>query len=255
MMNQLGLYFPTSDGKEQIFALYHPAQTERDSSEAVLVCPPAPFEMRRSHRAQRNLARNLANKGFHVLRFDYRGTGDSTGDFQTWSLAAWQADIKVAAEYLMNQYGIQRLSVVGTRLGATLALNALQGFKVRRFILWDPIVDGQSYLDQLQRSHEFLVSRESDKPPYASVGRLQLLGFALTLDWQNELKELRLNPGNARGLIIQSQKDLTLPNELGHLKAVTVDEDQQWHDPILLQLQSFAHQSIAAIEKACEGKL
>lgn len=254
-MKQVGLYFPTSDGKEQLFALYHPAQIERDSSEAVLLCPPAPFEMRRSHRAHRNLSHNLAKKGFHVLRFDYRGTGDSTGDFQSWSLTAWQDDIQAAAEYLLKNYGIQRLTVVGTRLGATLALKALQKFQVRRFILWDPIVDGQCYLDQLQRSHAFLITRESDKPPYARVGRLQLLGFPLTLAWQNELKDLYLSPGSARGQIIKSQTDLILPGELGHLKTSLVDEDQQWHDPILLQMQSFAHQSMAAIEKACEGRL
>lgn len=254
-MNQLGLYFPTTDGKEEIFALYHAAQSERDGSEAVLICPPAPFEIRRSHWVQRNLARNLSKKGFHVLRPDYRGTGDSSGDYQSWSLAAWQEDIQAAADFLRKNYGLERLTVVGTRLGATLALNAFQGQQVRRFILWDPVIDGQTYLDQLQRSHEQLVNRESDKPPYARVGRLQLLGFPLTSSWTSELKDLRLTAAAARGFIIQSQADLVLARDLGHLKVVAVAEDQLWHDPMLLQLQSFAHQCIAAIEAACEGKL
>lgn len=254
-MKQIGLYFPTTDGKEQIFALYHPAQIERESIEAVLICPPAPFETRRSHRAQRNLAHNLAKKGFHALRFDYRGTGDSTGDAQSWSIESWLADIRAAADFGIREFGIQRLTVVGTRLGGTLAIKALEGRKVRRFILWDPIVNGHDYLEQLKESHERLLTREGDKPPFARPGRSQLLGFAVNPLWQDELKNLRLLSGQARGLIIQSQSDLSLPYDLGHLKTTRIEEDQQWHDPVLLQFQSFAHQSVAAIERACEGKI
>ncbi|RYZ52234.1 MAG: alpha/beta fold hydrolase [Proteobacteria bacterium] len=253
-MSQEGLFIPMKEG--QLFAIYQAALMEKEMSEGVLIVPPAPFEMRRTQRAQRNLAQNLSKKGFHTLRFDYRGTGDSFGTSTDWSIQNWMADIRAAADHLRNAFGIQRISVVGTRLGGTLALKALEGQALRRFILWDPIVRGKDYYAQLEESHRFLVSRESDKPPYDRGGRLQCLGFALNETWIAELKELVLDPGaSARGFIIQSEKRNDLMSEMGNLKVVTIDDDQQWADPILLQMQSFAHPSLTAIEKACEGKL
>lgn len=253
-MSQEGLFIPMKEG--QLFAIYQPALMEKEMSEGVLIVPPAPFEMRRTQRAQRNLAQNLSKKGFHTLRLDYRGTGDSFGTSADWSIQNWMEDIRAAAEHFRNAFGIQRISVVGTRLGGTLALKALEGQQLRRFILWDPILDGKDYYAQLEESHRYLVSRESDKPPYDRSGRLQCLGYALNDNWVSQLKELKLEPGaGARGFIIASEKRNETLADLGNLKVVTVDDDQQWADPILLQMQSFAHPSLSAIEKACEGKL
>jgi pimeloyl-ACP methyl ester carboxylesterase len=253
-MSQQGLFIPMKEG--QIFAIYQPALMEGEMSEGVLIVPPAPFEMRRTQRAQRNLAQNLSKKGFHTLRFDYRGTGDSFGSSSEWSIDNWMSDIQAAANHFRDVFGIQRISVVGTRLGATLALKALEGQKLRRFILWDPILNGKDYYTQLEESHRYLVSRESDKPPYDRNGRLQCLGFALNETWVDQLKQLRLDPpASARGYIIISEKRSNIPTEMGNLKVHAVDDDQQWADPILLQMQSFAHPSLTAIEKACEGKL
>lgn len=253
-MSQEGLFISMKTG--QLFAIYQPALMERDMSEGVLIVPPAPFEMRRTQRAQRNLAQNLSKKGFHTLRFDYRGTGDSFGTSAEWSIDNWMDDIRAAAEHFRNEFGIQRLNVVGTRLGATLALKALEDKQIRRFVLWDPIFDGKDYLAQLDESHRYLVSRESDKPPYDRGGRSQCLGYALNETWISQLKELTLAVTTAaRGFIILSDKSSEIPNEWGNLKVSRVDDDQQWADPILLQMQSFAHPSLTAIEKACEGKL
>ncbi|RZA10736.1 MAG: alpha/beta fold hydrolase, partial [Proteobacteria bacterium] len=108
-------------GEEQIFSLYYPPLMDKDVSEGVVICPPAPFEVLRSQRALRNLAQNLAKKGFHVLRLDYRGTGDSSGDSQTWNLEDWQSDILASVTRLREVHGVQRVSVVGLRLGAALA--------------------------------------------------------------------------------------------------------------------------------------
>src|ERR1700755_3241688 len=44
---------------------------------ALLICNPFGYEALCAHRALRVLAERAALAGAHVLRFDYRGTGDS----------------------------------------------------------------------------------------------------------------------------------------------------------------------------------
>jgi pimeloyl-ACP methyl ester carboxylesterase len=247
-------YYESDEAR--IFSLYYPPALERDVSEGVVICPPAPFETLRSQRALRNLAQNLAKKGFHVLRIDYRGTGDSSGDHTHWSLRAWQADISAAAARLQQMYGVQRLSVVGLRLGAGLAWRALEGQSIKRFVLWDPIFDGAAYHDQLQDMHRHLVEREPDRAPFARPNsQPQLLGFPLNPSWVAELQAFRLElSAHARGVIVQSY-DAIQSRPIGRMKVIEVtDDDQRWSSSGLLHMQSFAHRCVAAVEQALEGR-
>lgn len=243
-------------GSEQIFSLYYPALKEKDVREGVVICPPAPFEMRRSHRALRNLAQNLSKAGYDVIRLDYRGTGDSSGDHTAWNLNDWQADIRAAKTRLSEVHGAERVSVVGLRLGGSLAWKALHGQSIKRFVLWDPIFDGADYYQQLKETHRILCERESDRPPFARPHpQSQVLGFALTDSWIQQLEEFRLDlPKNARGVIVQSH-DAIQGRDIGHFRAIDVPDDQQWANPLVLQIQSFAHPCITAIENALEGRV
>ncbi len=245
-----------TDQDHSIFTVYHPPLLERESREGVLICPPAPYEIRRSHRALRNLAQNLAKAGYHVLRFDYRGTGDSSGSASDWSLDAWKSDIKRAAEHLRRTYDISRLSMVGLRLGGSLGLKALEDESLKRLILWDPIFDGKSYLTQLKASHEWMLAREADRPPYArKPSRPQRLGFPHTQSWDDDLSHFHLDiKEHTRGFIVHSDgENREFP--IGLMKRLFADDDQKWANPALLHLQSLAHPSLALIEKAMEGRL
>jgi pimeloyl-ACP methyl ester carboxylesterase len=58
-----------------------------------------------------SLADRLAvDTGWHVLAFDFRGTGQSTGDF---SLAGWLRDLHGAVEFMRQQPEIDSVSVAG----------------------------------------------------------------------------------------------------------------------------------------------
>ena len=50
-----------------------------------------------THLALGELSLALAEKGQHVLRFDYRGTGDSFGDLCDVTASDWLEDIALAA--------------------------------------------------------------------------------------------------------------------------------------------------------------
>ena len=71
--------FYFGDSEEALYGVYHSPQGEH-RDEGVVLCAPFGQEAMRTHRALRQLATLLTKRGYHVLRFDYRGTGDSALD-------------------------------------------------------------------------------------------------------------------------------------------------------------------------------
>jgi pimeloyl-ACP methyl ester carboxylesterase len=68
------------------------------------------------------LAWRLAALGFHVMRFDYHGLGDSDGDVSEFRLTnPFIGDARVVAEW-MESLGIQRFVLAGVCFGARTAL-------------------------------------------------------------------------------------------------------------------------------------
>lgn len=70
------------------------------------------------------MARQLAALGYHVLRFDYHGVGDSSGRVEVFRLdRPFEGDLAAAARW-MRQQGFARLVVIGSCFGARSALAA-----------------------------------------------------------------------------------------------------------------------------------
>lgn len=142
-------------GLASCYRVYHPPTVAGGRPRAVLLCHVGPEEYRHTHWAYRQLATRLADAGVHAMRFDWSGTGDSAGDLATTSLAQWTDDVLAAAEELRGLSGVSRLCVVGMRLGGTVAARAVAaGLRVRDLVLWDPVVEGQPYLDEAQAMHD-----------------------------------------------------------------------------------------------------
>jgi uncharacterized protein len=146
-------YFGT---KGQLLGAFHIAQRLQPRATAVLLCNPVGEEASRSHRTFRVFATQLERAGFSTLRFDYTGTGDSLGSAADASIGAWISDIEIAAQRLREVSGAQRIAVVGLRFGASLAMlcAARGGLRPRHLLMWDPIVDGASYLRELVVQHQ-----------------------------------------------------------------------------------------------------
>jgi exosortase A-associated hydrolase 2 len=114
-----------------------------------------------SHRVMVSLARELAARGHVVMRFDYMGAGDSSGTTPDTSLDTHLADLSAAFDHLVNQHPhVQRVGLVGLRLGATLAALFAEQSANRRpqlrdapLVLWEPILDGANYFQELLRSN------------------------------------------------------------------------------------------------------
>src|SRR5256885_16809807 len=85
------LYFGPATAR--LFGLHDAPRTDAGREGSVVLCYPYGRDYVSAFRAYRTLALRLARAGFHVLRFDYRGTGDSAGDIGDAPLQQWMEDI------------------------------------------------------------------------------------------------------------------------------------------------------------------
>ena len=78
------------------------------------------------------------------------------------TIDAWVGDVASAADRLRTASGVARITVVGLRLGAALAVlaSARGELRPRHLVLWDPVVDGAAYLRELIAQHRAYMQAE-----------------------------------------------------------------------------------------------
>jgi pimeloyl-ACP methyl ester carboxylesterase len=150
----LPLYFEGRHGR--LYGVHHAPEPTVDRSHGILFLPPLGQEYKRCHKPLQKLAQDLAGAGFHVLRFDYAGSGDSA-DLPDWDLDTWRQDGRDALEQLQARSGARDLSALGIRLGAGVAV-ALDT-PLTHLVLWDPIGNGAAYLEELEQLNRDLLHR------------------------------------------------------------------------------------------------
>lgn len=145
--------------ERQIFGSYHPP-ARGQSPVLTVVCPPLFLDYTRTQQALRRLAMSLAEQGHHVLRFDYRGTGDSSFELEQVSIADWLEDATLAVQEGRDLSGAQKVRILGVRAGALIAARVASGSQdVDRLVLWDPVPDGATYLEELRDVQATLLDR------------------------------------------------------------------------------------------------
>jgi len=140
-------------GGERLFAFLH--LPERPAGTGAVVCAPLAEEKLWSHRVLVSFARELAQAGYAVLRFDYRGEGDSDRRFEDSSLTTRVEDVHYAVDEVRRHLPPQAgMMLVGLRLGGTVAaIAAAQRADVNRLVLWEPVVNGHDYLQSILRAN------------------------------------------------------------------------------------------------------
>jgi len=186
--------FYFAHGSRRLFGVYNPASDKAGPVRAAVFCNPFGEEYIHSHRAIRQAAVMLGAAGVHSLRFDYFGTGDSAGEMQDADLDIWNEDIRCAIQELRDISGADRVTLVGLRLGALLAARAAVVFsdQVDRLILWDPVLEGQTYLDeQFRVCHSPLYFGRGPVPrPDAAGGGFEVAGYSITSRLARDIREL-----------------------------------------------------------------
>lgn len=141
-------YSQAEDGSSLYMRIYRPAD---GPSRAAVVLVSADGEERTwAQRAWVNLARHLAAAGSPVVRFDFRGQGESDGEFEATDIASRLADLRVAVAYAQEAFGTPPV-VVGLRLGANLAamFAASDCLRPPRVVAIEPVASGRGYADEM----------------------------------------------------------------------------------------------------------
>jgi pimeloyl-ACP methyl ester carboxylesterase len=229
----LGNRWPAFFGppERRLFGCHHPPRDGLKHELAAVLCYPLGLEYAYSHRAFLHLASRLAGQGFDVGRFDYFGTGDSAGDDDDASLSGWIGDISIAIEETRRAMQRRHIALIGLRLGASLALqSAVQRGDVLHLVLWDPIVDGREYFEQIKIQHqERLWGHFFDRPTIEQANErpAELLGLKMNdrlIDEITDLNLLAIDTRPARSVLVFDSRGDGSAERLGdHLRSLEVD--------------------------------
>jgi pimeloyl-ACP methyl ester carboxylesterase len=217
-------YFGTA---AKLFGCYHAPQTTRVRDCAVVLCYPAGQEYIRAHRSYRQLALQLSQLGFPVLRFDFYACGDSDGECSEGTLREWFNNIGSAMAEMRRRCGLLKLCLVGLRLGGTLSLTVgAERGDIQRMVLWDPVVSGMSYLEELTALHQERVRHSLGTATNGATrdGPAELLGFPITARMLADLQKIEISTiakKPANDILILSSSDETSHARLNnHLQAL-----------------------------------
>lgn len=187
-----------------LYAALHRVEPARAAVGVVLV-PPLLHEQPTSRRFLTEVAAGLAAQGLPSLRFDFLGTGDSSGSGDELDFSSMSIDMDLAVNTLAAQTGAERVVLLAWR-GAALAVGKWlqEGGRADLVVLWEPITDGFAWLDELQRMD---ASQRAERPrtPRGVSGISdpsdgQLMGFPVSPRLRADLVQARLAGNTLRDL-------------------------------------------------------
>jgi alpha-beta hydrolase superfamily lysophospholipase len=193
------LYFES--GAERLFGWLHlPEQS--GAQMGIVMCKPFGYEAVCMHRSWREFADEFAALGFPVIRFDYAGTGDSSGeDPGADRMDQWTDDVLAALATLRRQTGVREICLFGMRLGVLLAARAARrSDAVHGLIAVAPVVDGRRYSRELRALNTRTNSID-----------LEVAGFPLSAATVQGLAQIDLaaaKPGAVGEYLILDRNDL-----------------------------------------------
>lgn len=138
---------------EALFGVLHFPPENLYTRGAWVWCHPFGNERTNAHRLSFQWARTMSGAGYAVLRFDYRGTGESAGLFTEATVDGHIEDALAAVDEVERRTGLQISGIGGLRFGAAIA--AMAAPRIDRkvdLLLWEPVVSGSVYREQLLRT-------------------------------------------------------------------------------------------------------
>jgi pimeloyl-ACP methyl ester carboxylesterase len=188
--------------------------TDGCTSSACVILPPVGYEYWSTHRTLRALAERLAAAGHTVLRIDYDGTGDSAGD--QWDddrVSAWRSGVTHAAADV-RALGATRVTVIGLRFGATLALLEARGIGADAVVAWAPVESGRRFVKELRLLGQPVPSNDGAIVVAGSVFPEPALSALAALD----VMKLDASPA-ARVLVVERPDRPVANNAIDHIEA------------------------------------
>jgi len=200
---------------QRILAFLHRPGT-RDVNGGVVVCSSLYEDLHVNYRSELLVAKELARRGYAVVRFHYRGTANSDDlDDGRITFDTMVADARTAMTWLAERTGAARFTICGSRLGGLVATELAGPDEQTQLVLWAPIVIGADFFRGMSRAGRLAdvrtearqrQARGDDEPSLARNGGVEMLGNLLHPDSREDLGKRSLPPtvrSGRRVLLIQ----------------------------------------------------
>lgn len=176
----------------KIFGVIH-RPIKKTKVPAVLFCHGLAGHKIGRHRMYVLLAEYLSKAGIASLRFDFRGSGDSEGDFGEMSLEGEVDDAMKALDLLIKLPYIDtdKIGIFGRSFGGAIAIIAAHRFgKIKSIALWAPVFNAVQWEEkwEIVQTHQLAEAERHDMMRYN--GQLPSMSFYSELFSMNLDKEL-----------------------------------------------------------------
>src|SRR5262249_10809954 len=118
----------------------------------LVFCPPFDQEMVTTYARFARWSKQLAARGFSVLRYHPLGTGESDGAHADVTLESLVKDAVTARHVAGQKTGDRPIGYFGLRLGATVSILAAAVEAADFLVLWCPVTSLRHYFRELLRS-------------------------------------------------------------------------------------------------------
>lgn len=207
-MNELRESIVLTNHNQKIFGILHLPEGVVNPP-CVLICHGLGGHKTGRYRVYVELAEALVKRNIAAFRFDFRGSGDSEGNFSDMTLKGEVSDALCAFEYLKGESRIDnsRIGVFGRSLGGAVAVLSASAFgNVNCMALWAPIFNGDQWKHEWAKVKNGLASEHEANELRRINGQIAGLNFyAEMFDMKVDLalKELSHIPL----LLIHGEKD------------------------------------------------
>lgn len=163
----------------KIFGVMHRPIAETKAP-TVLFCHGLAGHRIGKHRMYVSLSECLSRVGIASFRFDFRGSGDSEGEFGEMTLQGEVSDAVKAFEYLTIQDHVDpnRIGIFGRSFGGAISILAAHKFgNVKSVALWAPVFDAEQWEEQWEMFETHQIDEKTRHELMRINGQLPSIAF------------------------------------------------------------------------------